>query len=148
MLLCRIYIRVTENVCYKVNISCFMIQGRAIGGPQFVWCDMLIGTDCRSIFLNQNLNGTNTDPLLLRGEEEGGRVAFRSLDLFTLIYISIQCFFNFVRKIYFLDLSAFSIDHDRSVSVVYICQIKAYKLRYTNSGTKKQRQNCQIPCPE
>ena len=40
MLLRRIDITVSQNICDEVNIAGFTVQIRAVGAAEFMWCDL------------------------------------------------------------------------------------------------------------
>lgn len=70
MFLGRIYVLVAKNICNKVNITCFLIQGRTVGAAELVRCDLFGGRDLLGIFLDKILNRLDTDTAALGRVEE------------------------------------------------------------------------------
>ena len=72
MLLGSIDILMSQNICYKINITGFLVQGSTIGAAKLMRGDLFCSCDLPGIFFNQILDSLNTDPAAFLKKEIGG----------------------------------------------------------------------------
>ena len=144
MFLGRIYVLVAKNICNKVNITCFLIQGRTVGAAELVRCDLFGGRDLLGIFLDKILNRLDTDTAALGRVEESVFMAFQRNDILADFQITFQSFFYLRSEIYNHFISTFSGDLYSVILKIHIFNIKSHTFRNSDTGSEKQSHDRQI----
>ena len=90
-----VYIGMSENICYKIDIACFPVQIGAIGTAQFVRGDLFERCDDMSVFFNQVFYRADIHAFALHGKEECLLASFFRNDSKAFIKIVLKCIFYF-----------------------------------------------------
>ena len=125
MLLRRIDITVSQNICDEVNIAGFTVQIRAVGAAEFMWRDLFKRCDELCVFFDHFFHAAYVNALTLHGEEECFFAAFLWDNMFTLAEIVLKRIFYLGTKIYDDFLSAFSMNPKTTVSEINIVDIQS-----------------------
>ena len=133
----RIYVLVAKNICNKVNITCFLIQGRTVGAAELVRCDLFGGRDLLGIFLDKILDRLDTDTAALGRVEESVFMAFQRNDILADFQITLQSFFYLRSEIYNHFISTFSGDLYSVILKIHIFNIKSHTFRNSDTGSEK-----------
>ena len=138
MLLCRIDILMTQNICHKVNIAGFLVQGSTISAAELMRCNFLCCCNLSGIFFNQIFNCLDTDPAALGRIEESVFMTCQWSNIFPDFQIFFERFFYLRSKIYNHFISTFSSDFDPVIFEIHIFNIQSDTFGYTDSSTKKE----------
>ena len=144
MLLSSIDILMSQNVRYKVNIARFLVQCGTIGASKLMWCNFLGRRNLSGIFFYHILNSLHANSFALGRIEESVLMTGKGSDSLTDLQVSFECFFYLKPKINNHFISTFSGDFDSIILKIYIFNIQPDTFGNTDSGSKKQCNDCQI----
>lgn len=144
MLLGGVDVLVTQNIGYKVNIPCFLVQGGTVGTAELVRGDFLGGGNLAGVFLDQVFDGLDANPFALGRVEESVLVAFYRDDIFAHFQVVFQGFFYFRAEIYNHFISAFSGNLDSVIFEIYILNVKTDTFRNTNTCSQQESDESEV----
>ena len=144
MLLCRIDILVAQNICYEIDIPCFLVQSGAVCAAELVRRDLLGSRDLPCILFNHVFHSLHAHPVPLGRVEESVLLTFLRDDRFPLLDPVLKSLFDFTAEIYDRFRSPLADDLNTIVSKIDITDIKSDTFTDTYPRSEKQGDDRQV----